>query len=188
MDQRMAQLRGGPIHHHVLVDLDVGHGRILILQAAFKTAPPFAKQRQFPEARIAMPQDLSEKIHLQANGIPVHLRVLQRAPNFFNQFRRQSFIRIEQQNPIVRERQCVHGPLALLRPTPRIMKLDHLRAARLRNRNCVVRALGIDDIHFTEARKRFQAARQVAGLIAHRNDYAYREHLYRYASVRYLSL
>ena len=95
-----------------------------------------------------MAQDPSEKIHLQADGIPVHLRVLQRAPNFFHQFRRQDLIRIQQQNPVVGERQRVHGPLAFLRPAARIIKLDHLRAVRLSNSDGVVRALRIDDVHF----------------------------------------
>src|SRR6266852_9025286 len=160
----------------MFVDLDVGHRGILILQSAFKTTAASAEQRQLPEARIAVPQDPSEKIQLQADGISIHSRVLNCAPNFFNQFRRQKFIRIEQQNPVVREWQRVYGPLALLRPAPRIMKLNHLRTARLSNGNRVVRALRIDDIYFTEVRERLQAARQVAGLIADRNDHTYGQH------------
>ena len=100
-----------------------------------------------------MSQDPSEKIHLQADGISVHSRVLNRTPNFFRQFRRQDFIRIEQQNPVVRERQRVHGPLPLLRPAPRIVKLDHLRTTRLSNGDRVIRALRIDDIDFAEPRE-----------------------------------
>src|SRR5450631_1615807 len=96
VDQWIAQRGGGPIYHHVFVDLDVGHGRILILQTAFKTTSPFAEQRKLPEACIAMPQDPPEKIHLQADVISVHLRVLQRAPDFFRQLRGQDLVRIEQ--------------------------------------------------------------------------------------------
>src|ERR1035437_2505363 len=101
VDQRVVQLRGGPIYHHVFVDFDVGHGGILILQAAFKAASPFAEERKLPETCIAMPQGSPEKIHLQANGISVHPGLLQRTPNFFDEFRGRDFIGVEQQNPVV---------------------------------------------------------------------------------------
>src|ERR1035438_10169806 len=104
------------------MDLDVGHRTILIFQATLKTSSSLAKKRQFPEAGIATPQNPSEKIHPQADGISVRHRVWERAPNFFNQFRRQDLIGIEQQNPVAGKRQRFHGPLALLRPTARIMK------------------------------------------------------------------
>src|SRR5208282_1073657 len=96
MDQRVTQLYGRLIHYDMFVNLDVGHRRILILQAAFETASPFTEQGLLPEACIAMSQDPSEKIHLQPNGVSVDFRVSKRVPNFCSQFRCQDFIRIEQ--------------------------------------------------------------------------------------------
>ena len=109
----------------MFVDFDVGHRSILIFQAAFKTAAPFAEERQLPETRVAMPQDASEKMHLQADGISIYRGILATLLRISSaKLRRQDFIRIEQENPVVSERQRVHGPLAFLWPAARIMKLD----------------------------------------------------------------
>ena len=81
-----------------------------------------------------MPQHAAQKMHLQADGITVHGGILNGGADFVGKFRRQNFVRIQQQNPVAGERKSVHRRLAFLRPASGIMKLNDGRAVSLRDR------------------------------------------------------
>src|ERR1700675_1680890 len=133
MDERLNQLTRGSRYDDVFMHFHVGHAGILILKAAFEAPESLTEQRQLPEACRAMSQSPAQKIHLQGNEIAIRVRVLNRLLDLSRKFGCQNLVGVEKQSPVVSQGQSIHGPLALLRPSSRIMELDNLGAMRLSN-------------------------------------------------------
>ncbi len=113
-----------------------------------------------------MPQFSPQKKHSQRNVVAIAIRILNGLLDFARQFRSQRLVGIYQKDPVISERKRLQRPLALLGPSSLIVELDHVRTARLCDLHSPVRALGIDNINLSGVAQRFQAPRQVAGLIA----------------------
>src|SRR5882672_2839362 len=106
--------------------LHVAHGSVLLFQTALEMSQSATKERQLVEACIAVAQWPPEEVHLQPDVVSVDLRILDAPADFISQFRSQSFVCIHEKNPIVGERQRVHGPLAFFGPSAVVVELHNL--------------------------------------------------------------
>src|ERR1700674_2354279 len=102
MKQRILEPRRSSVNHHVLVHFHVAHGSVLISQAALKLPFTSAEQRKLVETGVSVTQCASQEKHLQRNVVTVEPRILYGLPDFFRQFRCESFVSIDQKNPVIR--------------------------------------------------------------------------------------
>src|SRR5579872_447371 len=130
MDERVLQLSSFSLDHDMLMYLHIGHRSILVLEAAFESAFATAKQRELPESGAAVTQKPSQEIHAQRNVVAVAVRILNGPANLLDQFRSEGLVGINQENPVKRERERIHRPLALLGPSTLIAKLNYFSAER----------------------------------------------------------
>src|SRR5581483_7694254 len=140
--------------HHVLVNLGISHGGVLIFEAALEMPFAATKQRELVESRRCTPQLLSQKMHAQFDVIAVVFRLANSLSDFVGEFGCERFIGIEKQNPFVRERKRVQCPLPLFGPTAMVMKLNNLRAGCAGNLNCVILTLRVDDEYLATSAQR----------------------------------
>ncbi|HET6177598.1 MAG TPA: hypothetical protein VFE61_11740 [Candidatus Sulfotelmatobacter sp.] len=122
-----------------------------------------------------MPQNAAKKGHAKGNVVAVHLLVADAGANLLSKCGREDLVSIEQEYPVIRERNIVHRPLSLLWPTPLIVKLDHLGAERPRDFGSCVCTAGVDDADLADLAQGFQAARKVLLLVACCHDHADRQ-------------
>src|SRR5579863_10532976 len=101
----------------MLMNLHVGHGTVLIFDAALITACAAAEKRQLPEAGVAVTKHAAEKMHAQRDMVTRDIRILNCPPDFFRQVRRQRFVGVQQQNPAEGKGKGSQGPWPLLRQT-----------------------------------------------------------------------
>src|SRR5436305_8988436 len=117
----------------MLVHFHVAHGAILALRTAFKATIAMAKQRQFIKACTTVAQAASQEKYVQADEITVDCWIADSRLYFIRQSRSERLICIQQQNPLVSQRQHVECPLPFLRPSTAVIKLDYSRSAGSRN-------------------------------------------------------
>src|SRR5437016_6592625 len=92
-----------------------------------------------------MPQPPAEEKETPVDPIAHNLaRVRNRAREFRFSLRRQDFVGIEDENPIVLERKMLKRPIFLLRPGAIEFELHYLRAVSLCDLRRDIRALRID--------------------------------------------
>ena len=174
MDKRIFQPRRLSLDHYTLVCFHVTHGSILIFESAFEAALAAAKQANAGvKAGISVAKHPSQEKHAQSKIVAVVSGILYGLADFLRRFRRQYFVGIQEKNPVISERKRIHGPLTFLGPAPVVVKLHDLGVKGAGDLRRFVGAAGIDDIDFTSPAQRFQAARQVARLIANGNDHAH---------------
>ena len=94
--------------------------------------------------------------------------------DLFRQLWRDNLVGIEQQNPVVRERECVQGPLPFFWPTTFIIELNNLRSVCARDFDSFISALRIDYVDLTESESAqcCEAPWQVVRFVARRDDHA----------------
>src|ERR1700730_18032136 len=102
-------------------------------------------------------------------------RVRNRAREFRFSLRRQDFVSVEDENPIVLEREMLKRPIFLFRPDAIEFKLHHFRSKPLGNFRRAIRALRIDNENFVRPLHAAEATRQISGLVfdwnQHRDRY-----------------
>ena len=86
------------------------------------------------------------------------------------QLRADFFVRVDIENPVVRERQIFETPLLLLRVLSVPPECDDLPAHALGDRARPVCAAGIDDEHFREVPHRAQALRDILLFVLRHHD------------------
>src|SRR2546428_600960 len=175
VQQPILQPCGPAAHNDMLVHFHVTHRAVLVLEAAFESALPAAKERQLAETCIAVAERAPQKEHLQCDVISIEVVILDRPAHLFREQWCEGLVGIEQKNPIVGDREGLHGPLPLFGPPAAIGELDYRRVERARDLGGFVAAVGGDNINLAHTTQRFQAARQNARLITHKNDDADRE-------------
>src|ERR1700704_4296978 len=108
-----------------------------------------AKQAEVPIWVIRMPKPAPHEHEMPVDPIPGDLtRVRNGTGKLFLRFRRQHFIRVENEDPFVPERKILERPILFLWPGPVKLKLHDMRAIFPRDLDRVVRALRIDDEYF----------------------------------------
>src|SRR2546422_3934925 len=76
MKQRIAEHPYIPVNDDVLVHFHVTHRAVLVLEAAFESALPAAKERQLAETCIAVAERAPQKEHLQCDVISIEVVIL----------------------------------------------------------------------------------------------------------------
>src|SRR5271154_2273574 len=171
MEQRIPELRRWSFHDYMFMNLHVCHGVVLVLQSTLIMALASAKQRKFVKTGTAMAQFAAEKVDAQGNIVSVMARIPNRECYLLRELWGKGLIRVEQENPIVRQGQRFHRPLPLFGPAASIAKLHHLSAERSCYFDCCVGALRIYDEHLSHLAQGFETAWQIARLVPHRDDH-----------------
>src|SRR5712692_4890065 len=157
------------------MDFHVRHRWVLVFEAALISSLATAEQGQFPETGIAMFENASEKQHTQRNVIAIKLRIFDCLSDLLDQFRGHDFICVEKQNPVVRERESIHGPLTFLWPSALIVELYDHSAVTAGDLDGFIGALRVDDTNLCKVAQGRQAGGQIARLISSRNDHTHRK-------------
>lgn len=139
-------------------------------------ATAFAKQRKLLKTGTAVAKATTEEIHFERDVVSVGFGILEGAPDFGGKCGSQNLIRVEEKDPVISERQRVHGPLALLGPAALVVKLDDLCAVGFGDTGGVVGTPGVDQIDFANIFEGGKTAREVVSLIARRDDDADGKH------------
>src|SRR5439155_21038442 len=113
MKQRIAEHPYIPVNDDVLVHFHVTHRAVLVLEAAFESALPAAKERQLAETCIAVAERAPQKEHLQCDVISIEVVILDRLAHLFRELWCEGLVSIQQDNPVVCDRQSIHRPLPL---------------------------------------------------------------------------
>jgi hypothetical protein len=121
----MPQLADTTVHDYMLMDLDITHRVILVSQAALEVSFAAPKKRQLPETVSSKAKFPPKKIEPQENSVPDEIGIANSFSNLITQIRGQHLVSIQQQDPIVRERERIERPLPLLRPAAMVVKLHH---------------------------------------------------------------
>src|ERR1700740_3401341 len=112
----MPQFADTTVHDYMLMNLDITHRVILVSQAALEVSFAVSKKRQLPETVPPKAKFPSQKIELEENPIPNDIRIPNGFSNLITQIRSQHLVGIQQQDPIVRERERIERPLPFFRP------------------------------------------------------------------------
>ena len=144
----MLQLPDTTVHDDMFMDLDIAHRLILISQSALEVSFAAPKKRQFPETVSSKAKFSSKKIEPKENPVPDEIGIANGFPNLIGQIWGQHLVSVQQQDPIVLERERIERPLPLLRPAPMVVKLDYFCAESAGYFDGRIRALRIHYIDF----------------------------------------
>src|SRR5882724_3730933 len=109
-----------------------------------------------------MPQPAPEEKETAVNKITHNLaRVRNRTREFIFRLRRQDFVSIEDENPLILKRKMLERPIFLFRPNAIELKLHYLRAVSPGDFRRAISALRIDHENFRRPLHRAQATRQI---------------------------
>src|ERR1700719_1680229 len=137
-----------------------------------------SKQTQVPIRVIRMLQPSPEEKEAPIDPISDDIACIRDgAGNFDRGFGRQNFVRIQNQDPLIFERQIFQGPIFLLRPLPVEMKLNNVRAKIFGNFSRTISALRINHENFVRPSHGGETSRQVFRFVLDRDDYRDRNFL-----------
>lgn len=166
---------GPSVDDQMLVNLHVadilrraGAGRHLLEMGG----PVFDESRN-PQTRIAAMTDGAAEEHVEEVepiGVDAFLLVFDRLADFVLKRLREHLVRIDQQHPLVADRQVVERPVLLLGVDAVEMELDDFRALRFGELDRTVGRLAVDDEHLVRPIERTNALDDVQLLILRRND------------------
>src|SRR5271168_2088178 len=111
----------------MLVYFHVTHGSILMREAALEPRLAASKKRELVETGIAVAKHPSQKMHAQSDVVAGVEGIADGLPNFFSEFRSESFVSVQEKDPVICQRKRIHGPLPFLGPTTVIVELYDLR-------------------------------------------------------------
>ena len=157
----------------VLVDLVVAAARVGVGQ--FFVAPePVPEQPQIPVRVIGVLQPAVHEHEAPVDPVPGRFRVTRRAGHdpakLLLRARRQHLVGVEDEHPVVAERQVFQRPVFLLGPGAAEMELHDFGPQPFGHFDRAVRALRIDDEHLVRPRDRAQAAFEVGRLVFDRHQ------------------
>src|SRR5205809_3766441 len=148
---------------------------MLLSQSTFKMSFATAEEREFMKSCAAMPERPSQKNHVQSDVEALIARVFDRFANFLCQSRGERLVGVQKKDPIIGNRQRIQSPLPLLRPAPVIMELHDFGPEGSGDFWRLVRAVGVDHVHFTGSTQRFQAAGKISGFVTRGNNDSHRQ-------------
>ncbi len=155
----------------MLVHLDVAAFGLFAGQP-FEPAVTMLEQPQVPVRVVRVPQPATHEEEAPVDPVAAYRRGigLHQPADLDVRVGRQHFVGVEQQHPVVPERDVLERPVLLLRPRPFLIELDHARAVPLRDLHRVVIAVRVDDHDLVGPGDRLEAAGELVPLVLHRND------------------
>ena len=160
------------LHHHMLMHLIVATFRIHVRQL-FITAQPVFEEPQVPVWVIGMLQPFAHEAEPPVDPIACHrmIRLRHDPTKLFLALRRHHLIRIEDENPVMLERQVLQRPVFFLRPDAIERELHDLCPKPRGDFLRPIRALRINDEDFIRPSHRSQAARKIHRFVLDRDEY-----------------
>ena len=122
----MPELAYPTVHHYMLVDFDIAHRLILILQTALEVSFATPEKRQLPEAVSSKAKFPPKKTEPKENLVPHEIGIANGIFNLISQVRGQNLVSIQKQDPVVLERNRIERPLPFLRPAALVVELHDI--------------------------------------------------------------
>ncbi len=143
------ELAGRTFYDHMLVNLMISAVSVAS-RDLFVSSESMLEESKVPIGKVGMLERFAQEEIPAVDPITgmSRIRVLNDLPYFLLRFGRQAFVCIEDENPLVFERQVVEGPVFLFGPTAPVVELHDLSTLLLRDGNRTVRALGVYDEGF----------------------------------------